>query len=102
MTLKELKEIASKKIIETEDSIKKFRELVRHTEEQVNVLSILESNEAERAHRKLEIELMSGIEFLHAEFDADKELLISILKKNIEDNTKLIHELAKELGIEVK
>lgn len=85
-------------IAETQAKIDRFQSLIHHVKEQNNVLEDFKKNNVPLTD-KFELHL-GGI--LGCSLNISGETLIPILEQNIEDNTIIIHELAKELGIEVK
>lgn len=76
--------------------------LIKQVQAQENVLPLIKTMTAGTDEYKFHLRLLATAEFPGVRLDIDLDSLISIVQKNIEDNTALIHELAKELGIDIK
>lgn len=88
----------SEQIVETKIKIERLESLIRYVESQKNALEHYKKSDillTDKVGLKL-----SG--YSPCSFNISVETLIPLLEQNIEDNTVLIHELAKELGIEVE
>lgn len=88
----------SEQIVETKIKIERLESLIYYVKNQKNALEHYKKSDV-LSTDKVGLKL-SG--FTPCSFNISIETLISLLKQNIEDNTTLIHELAKELGIEVE
>lgn len=88
----------SEKIVETKFKIERLESLIRYVESQKNALKHYKKNNillTDKVGLKL-----SG--YSPCSFNARVDTIIPLLEQNIEYNTALINELAKELGIEVE
>ncbi|MEG9198776.1 DUF1359 domain-containing protein [Lactococcus lactis] len=88
----------SEQIVETKIKIERLESLIHYVKSQKNALEHYKKSDillTDKVGLKL-----SG--FTQCSFNARVETLITLLEQNIEDNTDLINELAKELGIEVE
>lgn len=102
MTLNDIGFDILKSIEEIQIKISKQETLIKQVQAQENVLPLIKTMTAGTDEHKFHLRLLGTAEFPGVRLDIDLDSLISIVQKNIEDNTALIHELAKELGIEVK
>ena len=88
----------SEQIIETKSKIERLESLINYVESQKNTLEHYKKNNillTDKVGLKL-----SG--YSPCSFNISVGTLIPLLEQNIEDNTALIHGLAKELGIDIK
>ncbi|MGO2268179.1 MAG: DUF1359 domain-containing protein [Lactococcus cremoris] len=88
----------SEQIAKTQTKIDRLQKLIHHVRNQKIVLDDIKNNHIPR-DTKLELNL-GGV--LKCSVKIDVGTLIPLLEQNIEDNTTLINELAKELGIDIK
>ena len=87
----------SEQIVETKIKIDRLQKLIHHVRNQKNALEHYKKSDVLLTD-KVGLNL-SG--FTPCSFNARVGTLIPLLEQNIEDNTALIHELAKELGIDI-
>ena len=88
----------SKKIVKVQTKIDRLKDMIHDVRNQKIVLDDIKNN-----HISLDTKLgfnLGGV--LKCFVKIDVATLIPLLEQNIEDNTALINELAKELGIEVE
>lgn len=88
----------SEQIAKTQTKIDRLQDMIYHVRNQKIVLDDFKNNHIPM-DTKFELNL-GGV--LKCSVKINVETLIPLLKQNIEDNTALIHELAKELGIDIK
>ena len=88
----------SEQIVETKIKIERLENLIHYVKSQKNALEHYKKSDVLLTD-KVGLNL-SG--FTPCSFNARVDTIIPLLEQNIEDNTALIHELAKELGIEIK
>ncbi|MCT0502012.1 DUF1359 domain-containing protein [Lactococcus cremoris] len=88
----------SEQIVETKIKIERLENLIHYVKNQKNALEHYKKSDVLLTD-KVGLNL-SG--FIQCSFNASVATLIPLLEQNIEDDTALIHELAKELGIEVE
>lgn len=88
----------SEQIVETKIKIERLESLIHYVKNQKNTLEHYKKSDVLLTD-KVGLNL-SG--FTQCSFNASVATLIPLLEQNIEDNTALIYELAKELGIEVE
>lgn len=88
----------SEQIAKTQTKIDRLQDMIYHVRKQKIVLDDFKNNHIPR-DRKFELNL-GGV--LKCSVKIDVGTLIPLLEQNIEDNTALIHKLAKELGIDIK
>ncbi|WDA69254.1 DUF1359 domain-containing protein [Lactococcus lactis] len=88
----------SEKVVEIENKIDILKNLTNRTNNQKKVLEDFNKNQVPLT-KKYEL-ILGGI--LKCSINISVELLILLLEQNVEDNTFIIQNLAKELGIEVK
>ncbi|GAA3254996.1 Phage protein [Lactococcus lactis subsp. lactis] len=88
----------SEQVAETQTKIDRLQGIIYDIENQKNVLDDCKKSHIPR-DTKFELSL-SGV--LRCSVKISIEMLIPLLEQNIEDNTVLIHKLAKELGIAIK
>ena len=88
----------SEQIAKTQTKIDRLQKLIHHVRNQKIVLDDIKNNHMPR-DTKLGFNL-GGV--LKCFVKIDVGTFIPLLEQNIEDNTTLIHELAKELGIDIK
>ena len=87
----------SEQITKTQTKIDRLKDMIHDVRDQKIVLDDIENNHIPR-DTKLELNLV-GV--LKCSVKINVETLIPLLEQNIEDNTALINELAKELGIDI-
>lgn len=90
----------SKYIEEIQEKINRLKNLVHQVQALKNTLPSITTMAITKDDGKFAACLTPTHKFPELEVDIESSILISIVQKNIEDNTTLIHELAKELGIE--
>ncbi|WP_282798694.1 DUF1359 domain-containing protein [Lactococcus lactis] len=88
----------SEQIVETKIKIERLENLIHYVEGQKNALEHYKKNNI-LSTDKVGLKL-SG--YSPCSFNINVATLFPLLEQNIEYNTVLIHELAKELGIEVE
>ena len=88
----------SEQIAKVQTKIHRLQDIIHDVRDQKIVLDDFKKNHIPR-NTKFELNL-GGV--LKCSVKIDVGTLIPLLEKNIEDNTALINELAKELGIEVE
>ena len=88
----------TEKVAETQTKIDRLQGMIYDIENQKKVLDDFKNSHIPR-DTKFELSL-SGV--LKCPVKISVEILIPLLEQNIEHNTLLIHELAKELGIDIK
>lgn len=88
----------SEQIVETKIKIERLESLIYYVKNQKNALEHYKKSDVLLTD-KVELNL-SG--FTPCSFITRVGTLITLLEQNIEDNTALINELAKELGIDIK
>ena len=88
----------SEQIVETKIKIERLENLIHYVKSQKNALEHYKKSDVLLTD-KVGLNL-SG--FTPCSFNARFDTIIPLLEQNIEDNTALIHELAKELGIDIK
>lgn len=88
----------SEQIVETKIKIERLESLIYYVKNQKNALEHYKNSDVLLTD-KVGLNL-SG--FTPCSFNASVATLIPLLEQNIEDNTALINELAKELGIKDK
>ena len=88
----------SEKIAKAQTKIARLKDMIHDVRDQKIVLDDIKNNHMPR-DTKLELNL-GGV--LKCSVKINVGTLIPLLEQNIEDDTALIHELAKELGIEVE
>ncbi|MEI3640639.1 DUF1359 domain-containing protein [Lactococcus cremoris] len=88
----------SEQIAKAQTKIARLQDMIHDVRYQKIVLDDIKNNHIPR-DTKLELNL-GGV--LKCSVKIDVGTLIPLLEQNIEDNTTLIHGLAKELGIEVE
>lgn len=88
----------SEQIVEIQVKIERLESLIYYVKNQKNALEHYKKSDVLLTD-KVGLNL-SG--FTQCSFNARVGTLIPLLEQNIEDNTTLIHELAKELGIDIK
>lgn len=88
----------SEQIVETKIKIERLESLIYCVKNQKNALEHYKNSDVLLTD-KVGLNL-SG--FTPCSFIARVGALITLLEQNIEDNTALINELAKELGIDIK
>ncbi|WP_348619219.1 DUF1359 domain-containing protein [Lactococcus lactis] len=88
----------SEQIGKVQTKIDRLKDMIHDVRDQKIVLDDVKNNHIPR-DTKLGFNL-GGV--LKCFVKIDVGTLISLLEQNIEDNTTLIHELAKELGIDIK
>lgn len=88
----------SEKIAKAQTKIARLKDMIHDVRDQKIVLDDIKNNHMPR-DTKLELNL-GGV--LKCSVKINVGTLIPLLEQNIEDNTDLIHELAKELGIDIK
>ena len=88
----------SEQIVETKIKIERLEGLIHYVKNQENALEHYKKSDVLLTD-KVGLNL-SG--FTPCSFNARVDTIIPLLEQNIEDNTALINELAKELGIEVE
>ncbi|WP_461216401.1 DUF1359 domain-containing protein [Lactococcus cremoris] len=88
----------SEKVTETQTKIDRLKDMIHDVRDQKIVLDDIKNNHMPR-DTKLELNL-GGV--LKCSIKINVGTLIPLLEQNIEDDTALINELAKELGIEVE
>ncbi len=88
----------SEQIAKTQTKIDRLQKLIHHVRNQKIVLDDFKTNHIS-TDTKFELNL-GGV--LKCSVKINVGTLIPLLEQNIEDNTDLIHELAKELGIDIK
>ena len=88
----------SEKIAKAQTKIARLKDMIHDVRDQKIVLDDIKNNHMPR-DTKLELNL-GGV--LKCSVKINVGTLIPLLEQNIEDNTTLIHELAKELGIDIK
>ena len=87
----------SEQIAKTQTKIDRLQKLIHHVRNQNIVLDDFKKNHIPR-DTKFELNL-GGV--LKCSVNINVGTLIPLLEQNIEDNTALINELAKELGIDI-
>ena len=88
----------SEQIGKVQTKIDRLKDMIHDVRDQKIVLDDIKNNHMPR-DTKLELNL-GGV--LKCSVKIDVGTLIPLLEQNIEDNTTLINELAKELGIDIK
>ena len=88
----------SEKIAKAQTKIARLKDMIHDVRDQKIVLDDIKNNHIPR-DTKLGFNL-GGV--LKCFVKIDVGTLIPLLEQNIEDNTALINELAKELGIDIK
>ncbi|MCT0451964.1 DUF1359 domain-containing protein [Lactococcus cremoris] len=88
----------SEKIAKAQTKIARLKDMIHDVRDQKIVLDDIKNNHMPR-DTKLELNL-GGV--LKCSVKINVGTLIPLLEQNIEDDTALINELAKELGIEVE
>ncbi len=88
----------SEQISKTQTKIDRLQKLIHHVRNQKIVLDDFKNNHIS-TDTKFELNL-GGV--LKCSIKINVGTLIPLLEQNIEDNTVLINELAKELGIDIK
>ncbi|MCT3138430.1 DUF1359 domain-containing protein [Lactococcus lactis] len=88
----------SEQIAKAQTKIDRLKDMIHDVRDQKIVLDDIKNNHMPR-DTKLELNL-GGV--LKCSVKINVGTLIPLLEQNIEDNTALIHELAKELGIDIK
>ena len=88
----------SEQIAKTQTKIDRLQKLIHHVRNQKIVLDDFKNNHIS-TDTKFELNL-GGV--LKCSVKINVGTLIPLLEQNIEDNTTLIHGLAKELGIDIK
>lgn len=88
----------SEQIAKTQTKIDRLQDMIYHVRKQKIVLDDFKNNHTPR-DTKFELNL-GGV--LKCSVKINVGTLIPLLEQNIDDNTALINELAKELGIEVE
>ena len=88
----------SEKIAKAQTKIARLKDMIHDVRDQKIVLDDIKNNHMPR-DTKLELNL-GGV--LKCSVKINVGTLIPLLEQNIEDNTVLINELAKELGIDIK
>ncbi|AAK05131.1 DUF1359 domain-containing protein [Lactococcus lactis subsp. lactis] len=88
----------SEQIAKVQTKIARLKDMIHDVRDQKIVLDDIKNNHMPR-DTKLELNL-GGV--LKCSVKINVGTLIPLLEQNIEDNTALIHELAKELGIDIK
>ncbi|MFZ2602106.1 MAG: DUF1359 domain-containing protein [Lactococcus lactis] len=88
----------SEQIAKTQTKIERLENLIHYVKNQKNALEHYKKSDVLLAD-KVGLNL-SG--FIQCSVNINVGTLIPLLEQNIEDNTALINELAKELGIEVE
>ena len=88
----------SEQIAKAQTKIARLKDMIHDVRDQKIVLDDIKNNHMPR-DTKLELNL-GGV--LKCSVKIDIGTLIPLLEQNIEDNTTLIHGLAKELGIDIK
>ncbi len=87
----------SEQIAKTQTKIDRLQKLIHHVRNQKIVLDDFKNNHIS-TDTKFELNL-GGV--LKCSVKINVGTLIPLLEQNIEDDTALIHELAKELGIDI-
>ena len=88
----------SEQIAKAQTKIDRLKDMIHDVRDQKIVLDDIKNNHMPR-DTKLELNL-GGV--LKCSVKINVGTLIPLLEQNIEDNTALIRELAKELGIDIK
>ena len=88
----------SEKVTETQTKIDRLQSMIHDIENQKYALEHYKKSDVLLTD-KVGLNL-SG--FTPCSFNARVDTIIPLLEQNIEDNTALINELAKELGIDIK
>ncbi|WP_251904583.1 DUF1359 domain-containing protein [Lactococcus lactis] len=88
----------SEQIVETKIKIERLESLIHYDKNQKNALEHYKKSDVLLTD-KVGLNL-SG--FIQCSVNINVGMLIPLLEQNIEDNTVLINELAKELGIDIK
>ena len=88
----------SEQIAKAQTKIDRLKDMIHDVRDQKIVLDDIKNNHMPR-DTTLELNL-GGV--LKCSVKINVGTLIPLLEQNIEDNTALIHELAKELGIDIK
>ena len=88
----------SEQIAKTQTKIDRLQKLIHDIENQKYALENYKKNDV-LSTDKVRL-LLRGLST--CPINISVETLIPLLEQNIEDNTALIHELAKELGIDIK
>ncbi|MDU6581803.1 MAG: DUF1359 domain-containing protein [Lactococcus lactis] len=96
--IKEITIDFSEQILETKIKIERLESLIYYVKNQKNALEHYKKSDVLLTD-KVGLNL-SG--FTPCSFNARVDTIIPLLEQNIEYNTAIIHELAKELGIEVE
>ncbi|WP_259683581.1 DUF1359 domain-containing protein [Lactococcus cremoris] len=102
MALNHIEIDISKYIEETQEKINRIKNLVHQVQALKNTLPSIKTMTIGIDDSKFAACLLPTQKFPELELDIESSILIAIVQKNIEDNTALINELAKELGIEVE
>ena len=89
----------SEQITKIQTKIERLQKLIHHVRDQKNFLDNIKINQIS-TDTKFELNLGGVLKCSFVKIDVGT--LIPLLEQTIEDNTALIHELAKELGIEVE
>ena len=89
----------SEQIIKIQTKIERFQKLIQHVRDQKNFLDNIKINQIS-TDTKFELSLGGVLQCSFVKIDVGT--LIPLLEQTIEDNMALIHELAKELGIDIK
>lgn len=98
MDNKRISDDFSEQIAKTQTKIDRLQKLIHHVRNQNIVLDDFKKNHIPK-DTKFELNL-GGV--LKCSVKINVGTLIPLLEQNIEDNTALIHELAKEIGIDIK
>ncbi|MCT1174427.1 DUF1359 domain-containing protein [Lactococcus lactis] len=88
----------SEQITKVQTKIERLKDMIHDVRNQKIVLDEIKNNHIPR-DTKLKFSLGGA---LKCSVKINVGTLIPLLEQNIEDNTALIHELAKELGIDIK
>lgn len=88
----------SEKVTETQTKIDRLQSMIHDIENQKYALENYKKNDV-LSTDKVRL-LLRGLST--CSINISVETLIPLLEQNVEDNTALIHELAKELGIDIK
>ena len=88
----------SEQIAKAQTKIDRLQDMIHDVRDQKIVLDEIKNNHIP-SDTKFELNL-GGV--LKCSVKINVGTLIPLLEQNIEDNTALIHELAKELGIDIK
>lgn len=87
----------SEQIAKTQTKIDRLESLIHYVKNQKNALEYYKKSDVLLSDKV--VLNLSG--FTQCSFNARVGTLIPLLEQNIEDNTALINELAKELGIDI-